>query len=105
METSKAEFKVVAHTAAGYEAKEIADKLFRSYHTVVGHLKQVRIKNGFKNTADITREFVLAHGDPKQYIKTLILILQLSITFTAMDVDLRQPRVRKPTRTQRVSKK
>jgi len=101
MNLSKAEFTVGALLASGYETKEIASKLFRSYHTVVAHLKSIRIKNGLKNACEITREFVLAHGDPSQYVKTLLLIIQLSISLNALDIDLRKPVRTKTSRTRK----
>lgn len=104
MEMSKTEFKVTALRAAGYEAKEIAAKLFRSVETVNTHLKRVRVKNGLRNACHITMEFVLAHGDPRQYIKTLLLAIQISATLMSMDIE-RRDTVRKPTRTQRTSRR
>lgn len=88
MELTKTEFKVSALLASGFEVKEIARKLFRSYHTIAFHVKRIRLKNGLKNIAEITREFVLAHGDPRQYIKTLLLLIQLSVSVFSNDITL-----------------
>lgn len=98
MEMSKTEFNVIAHRAAGYEAKEIANKLFRSVDTINTHLKRVRVKNGLRNACHITMEFVLAHGDPRQYIKTLLLAIQISAALMSADAERRYP-TRKITKT------
>lgn len=106
LRTSKTEFQVVAHVAAGYETKEIAAKFFRSYHTIVEHLKNVRLKNGLRNIADVTREFVLAHGDPKKYLQLILVWIQLSMAFASYDVEVRNmTRARRGTRTQRQGRK
>ncbi len=90
MKLSKAEFEVSAHVCAGFETKEIAAKTFRSYHTVATHIKKIRLKNGFKNIQDLTREFVLEYGDPRQYIAMLLLIIQLGITYTNCSDEMRR---------------
>ena len=68
------EFKFAAHITNGKIAKEIASKLYRSYHTVITHIVNLKVKNGLKNSADIAREFVLEFGHPKHYIRLFLLI-------------------------------
>ena len=68
------EFTIAAQITSGKIAKEIASKLFRSYHTVITHIVNLKVKNGLKNTADIAREFVLEFGHPKHYIRLFLLI-------------------------------
>lgn len=92
MELSKTEFKVCAYTASGYEVKETASKLFRSYHTIACHIKKVRVKNGLKNVAEITREFVLEFGDPRQYIIMFFLAIQIEIIYNDSGSDFRKSR-------------
>ena len=72
------EFKIAAHITNGKIAKEIASKLYRSYHTVITHIVNLKVKNGLKNTADIAREFVLEFGHPKHYISMVFLAIQLN---------------------------
>ncbi|MFC2109851.1 LuxR C-terminal-related transcriptional regulator [Bacteroidota bacterium] len=79
MELSKTEFKVSAYVGAGYDVKEIANAMHRSYHTVASHVKKIRVKNGLKNLAEITREFVLEFGDPRHYIAMVFLLIHLGI--------------------------
>lgn len=82
MELSKTEFKVSAYVTAGYDVKEIANKMFRSYYTVADHVKNIRLKNHLKNMAEISREFVLEFGDPRKFVAVVFLVLQ-SFSFVA----------------------
>ena len=63
------ELLISAYATAGYSEKEIAEKIFRSTHTVHFHVKNIRCKNNLKNMAEISREFVLEFGDPKEFLK------------------------------------
>ena len=76
MYLSKTQFTVSAHITAGYEVKEIAAKLNRSYHTVASHVKTIRLKNNLKNLAEISREFALEFGDPRHYIAMVFCMIQ-----------------------------
>ncbi|MEI6865535.1 helix-turn-helix transcriptional regulator [Flavicella sp.] len=82
MELSKTEFKVSAYIGSGYDVKEVARELHRSYHTVASHVKNIRAKNGLKNLAEITREFVLEFGDPRHYIAMIFMLIQLGVVFS-----------------------
>ena len=73
------EFTIAAHVANGKIAKEIASNLYRSYHTVITHLRNLKVKNGLKNSADIAREFALEFGHPKHYISMVFLAIQFSM--------------------------
>jgi len=63
------ELLISAYATAGYSEKEIAAQIFRSTHTVHGHIRSIREKNNLKNMAEISREFVLQFGDPKEFLK------------------------------------
>lgn len=76
MEGTKTELKVAAHISCGLLVKEIAGKFNRSYHTVLAQKTSLMVKNGYKNVADITREFVLEFGDPRHYVAMVFLALQ-----------------------------
>lgn len=85
------EKKVAQLTACGYIAKEIADGLCISYHTVHTHLKNIRSKTGAKNIADITRNYILSLENPKAVFKALLfLVIQLSVIYGNPDIDLRR---------------
>ena len=71
LEVSPSELVVCAHICAGYSTKETASKLFRSVHTIKTHLNRIREKNRLKGMAEISREFVLIHGDPNEFLKKL----------------------------------
>ena len=71
LDASPSELVVCAHICAGYSTKEIATKLFRSPHTITTHLTRVRLKNNLKCAAEISREFVLMHGDPYEFLKSI----------------------------------
>lgn len=96
MNLSKTEFKVSAYVGAGYDVKEIAREMHRSYHTVASHVKTIRIKNNLKNLAEITREFVLEFGDPRHYIATVFLVIQLGIIYESC-IDLRRVKSKENT--------
>ncbi|WP_166461191.1 helix-turn-helix transcriptional regulator [Flavicella sediminum] len=90
MELSKTEFKVSAYVGSGYDVKEIAVAMNRSYHTAASHIKAIRVRNGLKNLAEITREFVLEFGDPRQYIVMFFLLLQIGIIYDDFGADMRR---------------
>jgi hypothetical protein len=64
--------------------------MHRSYHTVASHVKKIRVKNGLKNLAEITREFVLEFGDPRHYLAMLFLTSHLGIIYNDFSEDLRR---------------
>ena len=101
MELSKTQFKVSAFIGSGYDVKEIADKMCRSYHTIASHVKSIRKNNNLKNLAEITREFTLEFGDPRQYIAMVFLMVQLGIIYENC-VDLR--RVKGKEKTSKIAK-
>lgn len=101
MELTKTQFKVSAHIGAGYDVKEIAAKMCRSYHTVASHVKEIRVKNNLKNLAEITREFCLEFGDPRHYIAMVFLAIQVGIIYENC-VDLR--RVKGKNKTSKMAK-
>lgn len=86
MKLSKAQFRVVVLLAMGFQAKEIGAKLFNSTRTITTHLERVRENNNLRNSYDVVREFVLAHGDPKQYVKTLCLAIMVVFSFSIKTV-------------------
>ena len=88
------EFIVAAHITDGKIVKEIASKLFRSYHTVTKHLRNFKLKNGLKNSADIAREFALEFGHPKHYISIIFLAIQFNM-LTTLDENLKRFKNRK----------
>lgn len=108
MHLSQTEHQVVGLVASGYQAKEIANKMFRSTHTIITHIKNAKRKNGLKNVADLTREFVLSLDNPKQFFKTMIVILFLSIQgficLSNPDMDLRRVRRVRTSRTTKTIK-
>ena len=71
LNVSPSELIVCAHICAGYSNQEIADKLFRSIDTIKTHATRIREKNSLKCAAEISREFVLIHGDPYDFLKKL----------------------------------
>lgn len=77
MKLTKTEFTVSAYVSAGYDTKEIASKVFRSYHTISTQIKKIRSNNNLKNMAEISREFVLAFGYPRKYVAIAFLTIQL----------------------------
>ena len=97
------EFTIADHVANGKIAKEIASKLYRSYHTVITHLRNLKVKNGLKNSADIAREFVLEFGHPKHYISMVFLAIQLN-TITNLDANFIRTRTQSRTRTRKINK-
>lgn len=90
------ENKIAKLTACGYIAKEIADGLCISYHTVHTHLKNIRHKTGARNIADITRIYILSLENPKKVLKALLfLIIQLGIIINSFDFEVRRVNGRK----------
>ena len=69
LNVSPSELVVCAHICAGYSTKETASKLFRSVHTITTHLTRIRKNNNLKGIAEISREFVLIHGDPSEFLR------------------------------------
>ena len=93
MELTKTEFLVCAYTAAGYEPKETANILFRSYHTIACHIKKVRVRHHLKNVAELTMHFVLENGDPRKFIATLFIFIQLSTMIGIEDDSKRRRKI------------
>lgn len=81
MELTPTEFKVSALVSAGYETKEVAEKLHRSKHTIESHVKNIKAKNKLRNSLEMVRDFVLQFGDPRKYVAAILLSIQVySIT-------------------------
>lgn len=97
---TKQECKVAYLTAMGYVQKEIGEKLFISQGTVHSHQKNIRKKTGARNTADVTRMYILAY--PKQFV--LAMALAFVQLFASIDVDTEMQRTR-TNRTHRVAKR
>ena len=68
MKLSRTEFVVAAYVADGYEKKEIAQKLYRSYDTIAAHIRNIRKRNNLRNMADLAGKFALEYGNPKDFI-------------------------------------
>lgn len=97
---SNREFEVVTEVAKGFSAKEIATRLFLSVHTVVTHIKNAKNKTETRNSAGLTRWFVLSLDEPKKLFAAMFLIIQISISLNADSTDFkRSERLR--TRTSR----
>ena len=92
MELTKAEFQVCAYTAAGYEPKETANLLFRSYHTIACHIKHIRVKNGLRNVAELTMHFVLENGDPRRFIAIIFFTLHVGSIYNESNIRNKIPR-------------
>jgi len=105
MYLSKTQFTVSAHITAGYEVKEIAAKLNRSYHTVASHVKTIRLKNNLKNLAEISREFALEFGDPRHYIAMVFCMIQIGMLFNIENDDFRMSRKTKIAKTAKIARK
>ena len=54
------ENKIAALIALGFIEKEIAAKLYISAKTVHTHTKNLRLKMGAKNIADVTRNYIFS---------------------------------------------
>ena len=93
MDLTKTEFKVCAYTASGYEPKETARILHKSYHTIASHIKSIRLKNGLKNVAELTMHFVLENGDPRKLIAVFLLSIHIGMIYN--DVRARKKRVKR----------
>lgn len=113
LKLTNAQFKVTALIANGEGAKGTAKILFNSVRTIETHLSKIKLINNIRNTAELTKEFVLQYGDPHKYLdkikqrENIIRVLAglcLSVQILAMvltdDIDMRRPR-----RTRRVSHK
>ena len=62
------EIEVLRLLVAGFSAKEIAEKLFLSIHTVVTHKKNISQKTGIKSVAGLTVFAILNNiVDPEKY--------------------------------------
>ncbi|MBD0822607.1 hypothetical protein ICJ85_01115 [Aestuariibaculum marinum] len=103
---SDTEHIVCENIARGYAVKQIADMMCRSPYTIDTHIKNVKRKNGLKNIADITREFILSLDNPKQFFRTMVAAFFLSIQgFTIVFSDVDEYRLlRSGKRTVRVVK-
>ncbi len=65
---SAREIEILKLLVEGYSAKEIAEKLFLSIHTVVTHRKNISQKTGIKSVAGLTIYAVLNNiVDPESY--------------------------------------
>ncbi|CAL2084849.1 hypothetical protein [Tenacibaculum sp. 190524A02b] len=118
LKLTKAQFKVTALIAMGEGAKGAANALFNSVRTIDTHLTRIKIQNNLRNTAELTKEFVLQYGDPSKYIEKIknnekivlsityfFLCTQIIIACIQNDIDLRTPRRVSRVRTKTVRKK
>lgn len=103
MNLTKTEFIVCAYTASGYEPKETANILYRSYHTIAAHIKTARLKNNLKNVAELTMHFVLENGDPRKLIAIVFLAMHLGFIYD--DSRIRRKRVRSANKVKEVKSK
>ncbi len=55
---TKRELQILSLIVEGYTCKEIADKLFLSYHTVHDYYKYLRLKLGASNTAILVKKAI-----------------------------------------------
>lgn len=93
---TKREKEISKLIAVGLIEKEIAAKLFISVHTVHTHTKRIRKKLHARNTADITRSYILSLPNPMDILKAMLfLVIQLHVIIGNVDIDLRRT---KPTR-------
>jgi len=91
-ELTKTEIKVAHGISQGFLYKELADKLCVSTHTIHAHLRNIRIKVGARNIADITRLYILSLDNPKLVLKALFfLVLQVGIMVGEFNEDFRKP--------------
>ena len=96
---SPRQYEINGLIAKGYEAKQIAGKLFLSTDTVRTHIKHIKLKTGARNIADMTRIFILSLPDAKQFFAAIVAVmLHLGIMAGNCQNDLRPRR----TRTHRV---
>ena len=100
---TKTENKVAHLIANGKLYKEIADDLHVSAHTIHTHLKNIRLKTGAKNIADVTRMYILSLENPKLVLKAVFfLLLQLGIIWFSYDYD--RTRLSNKNRVSKVSR-
>ena len=89
---SDRENEVVAEISKGYSVKEIADKLFLSPYTVDTHIKNSKRKTGARSLAGLTRIFILALENPKDFYKKgvalTLLAAQLGLAVMTPDIKL-----------------
>ncbi|HPN39149.1 MAG TPA: LuxR C-terminal-related transcriptional regulator [Melioribacteraceae bacterium] len=65
---SAREIEILKLLTAGFSAKEIAEKLFLSTHTVVTHRKNISQKTGIKSVAGLTIYAIINNiVDPEEY--------------------------------------
>lgn len=113
MDLSNTEYKVCDKIARGFSVKEIAVKMYRSPYTIDTHIKNVKRKNGLKNMADITREFIKSLDRPEDWFKTIIALVFVTLqSFIMFGTDLDDyrmsrtgSRVVRTTRTSKTSRK
>jgi DNA-binding CsgD family transcriptional regulator len=58
------EKQILAHIADGLSSKQIADKLAISINTVGNHRKNMLLKMGAKNTAELIQRSLIRHYEP-----------------------------------------
>ncbi|MBE7691294.1 response regulator transcription factor [Tenacibaculum piscium] len=91
MELSARESEVNHELVKGFQVKEIATRLFISPYTVDTHIKNIKKKTGAKNIADLVRNFILSN--PQKFFTALVFIaLQVFITFSNPDTEMRRTR-------------
>lgn len=105
MNLTKQEKKVAHLIASEYSEKEIASMLFVAESTVHTHARNIRKKLKVKSIAGVTREFVLAFGDPKQFIAVFLLTIQCSMFFTAEYDVMRRPNRMRVVKVKKVRRK
>ncbi len=103
MDLTKTERTVLAYIGSGYSPKEIAAKLFRSYHTIAYHSKTMQLKNNWKNISEGVRDFTLEYGDPRKFITLLLLAIQIGVIYS--DYKIRRKRVRKTEASKQIKSK
>lgn len=107
---SKTELKVTHLIANGYSVKQIAFKLFVSFHTAHTHCKNIHKKLNANNVADVTRIYML-QVLPKatDVLKALTVVffvsLQVHIIFYQNSMDLRRSKTNRISRIVRTKGK
>lgn len=92
---TKTERQVAEKIAIGMTYKEIASHMFVSVHTIHTHLKNIRLKTGARNIADVTRQYILSLENPKLILKAMVcLFIHLGVTFYTPEYDMRKPQNR-----------
>lgn len=82
---SPAELAVVEQLARGYSEKEIADKLNLSYHTVNGHLRNIRERHAIQKNTEIIILYMTFLSKKKLSLKE-VKELGVSILFVLVNV-------------------